>query len=144
MKLNHLYILTLLFIVVASGCKKNNRVYFPSVSFEEYVYLNNPTSQPLMHPGGYIYHTGGYRGLIVYRNNINGSSSDFSVWDRACPEHFEQSCSVLEVSDDGLYAKCPCNGEQYFILDGSPTKGATLPLYQYPAVLNGDVLYISN
>lgn len=144
MKLNHLYILTLLFLVVASGCKKNNQVYFPNIGFEEYVYLNNPSSFAITAPGGYIYHTGGYRGLIIYRNNLNGTSSDFSVFDRACPEHFDQGCSKLEVTDDGLYAKCSCGGEKYFILDGSPIEDATRPLHQYPAILNGDVLYISN
>ena len=144
MKLNHLYILTLLFIVVASGCKKNQRVYFPNVRFEEYVYLNNPSSFPITAPGGHIFHTGGYRGLIIYRNSLNGTSSDFSVFDRACPEHFDDDCSVLEVSDDGLYAVCPCHDDQYFLLDGSPIKNASLPLHRYPAILNGDVLYISN
>lgn len=144
MKIKHLYILTLLFAGVASGCKKNKTVYFPNVRFEEYVYLNNPSSFDINSPGGHIFHTGGYRGLIIYRNSLNGTASDFSVFDRACPEHFDEDCSVMDVSEDGLYAVCPCHGEQYFLLDGSPTKGAELPLHPYPVILTGDVLYISN
>lgn len=144
MKFKALYILTALLLGVASGCKKNSRVYFPNVRFEEYIYLNNPSSFPITSPGGHIFHSGGYRGLIIYRRTLNGTSDDFAIFDRACPEHFDEDCSVMDVSEDGLYAICPCNNERYFLLDGSPAKGASLPMHPYPGILNGDVLYISN
>ena len=101
MKFNHLSIWTLLFVVVACGCKKNSTVFFPNIGFEQFVYLNNPSSFPINSPGGHIFTEGGYRGLIVYRRTLNGNSGDFAVYDRACPDHFDEDCSVLEVSDDG-------------------------------------------
>ena len=144
MKFNHISIWTLLFLGVACGCKKNKTIYFPNVGFEQYVYLNNPSSFPLTSPGGHLLMEGGYRGLIIYRRTLNGNSSDFGVYDRACPEHYDEDCSVLDISDDGLFAVCPCHGEEYLLLDGSPSGNAKLPLHPYPAILNGDVLYISN
>src|SRR5690606_5788302 len=139
-----LLILTSTFLLVASACKKNSRNNFPNVPFQEYVYLNNPSSYDLTVPGGWIYTNGGYRGLIVIRRHLNNTKDDFAVFDRACPEHFSQDCSVLEVQDDDTFIKCSCSGETYLIFDGSPAKDANYGLYQYPHTLNNGVLYISN
>ncbi len=138
-------VLTLLLIGVASGCKKKSqRSDFPNVSFEEYVYLNNPSSYDLGVPGGAIFHTGGYRGLIIYRRYLNGGIDDFAIYDRACPEHYAENCSQLELSNDGLFAICPCGNEKYLLFDGSPVDEATISLFPYSASLSNNVLYIRN
>ncbi len=136
--------LTAVLLGVASGCKKNQQTFFPQVAFEEFVYLNNPSSQPLLAPGGWVYATGGYAGLIVYRRYINGGADDFAAYDRGCPAHYNQSCGTLTVSDDGLFAECPCDGERYSLFDGSPGKGAELPLQPYRVQRNGETLVIRN
>lgn len=129
---------------VASGCEKNQNNYFPDVAFEQRVYLSNPSSQDLQAPGGWIYFQGGYKGLIIYRRYINGSSDDFIALDRGCPTHFAEDCGVIEVNTDNTTASCPCDNAQYTLFDGSPGTGASLALRSYPVVRNGDVLYISN
>lgn len=137
-------ILTLFLVTVASGCKKNKLNYFPNVAFEEYVYLNNASSAPLQHPGGWIYTEGGYAGLIIYRRYISGGIDDFAVFDRGCPAHHDEDCGTLVVDDDDLYAVCSCEDEKYLLLDGSPAENASYPLIPYTYTRNGDVLYISN
>jgi len=144
MNFRFLTLLTLLLFMVASGCRKSNNNAFPNVRVEEYVYLSNPSNFDLTAPGGWIYHTGGYRGLIVYRRYVNGNQTDFGAYDRACPEHYADGCSKLDVDEDGTYAVCGCNGEKYLLLDGSPTGGGQYPLMEYPTNFDGQVLYISN
>ena len=135
---------TLILLGVASGCKKNKRPYFPNIGFEQYIYLNNPSNTALQHPGGWVYHNGGYRGLIVYRRYIQHTSRDFAVYDRGCPTHYDEDCGELEVTEDDLYVRCPCGGEKYLLLDGSPSNEAHYPLVPYRAQLNGNVLYVAN
>lgn len=137
-------ILTLIFVMVASSCKKNRNSDFPVVNVDEYVYLNNPSNFALTSPGGWIYHQGGYRGLIVYRSFINNDQNDFVVFDRACPEHFQEDCSTLQVTSDNTFLQCSCNGEKYLILDGSPADGATLGMQQYGTNFSGNVLRVFN
>lgn len=139
-----LLVLTCSLLLVASGCKKSRPNNFPSVAFETYVYLNNPSNNPLMQPGGWVFHDGGYRGLIIYRRQLSGAPEDFGAYDRGCPEHFSETCGYLEVSDDDLFAVCPCNGEKYLLLDGSPSENANIGLMAYPVSINGGVLYIRN
>lgn len=139
-------ILTAICCGVACSCKKNQQPYFPNVGFEEYIYLNNPSSQDLQTVSGYIYHTGGYKGLIVFRRSFDPvqPENDFIAFDRACPEHFNEDCGSLEVDDDAIFAVCGCNQEKYLLYDGAPSDGASLPLRQYRVVLNGNVLVVSN
>jgi len=137
-------LLTGLFLMVALACKKDSRPYFPNVSFEQYVYLSNPSSFPLTAPGGSIYTDGGYRGLIIYRRTGGITAHDFAAFDRGCPEHYEEDCGYLDVSEDGLYAQCRCEGELYLLMDGSPAGEASIPLRNYPISINSNVLRISN
>ncbi len=137
-------ILTLLLLSVASGCKKNERPFFPEVAFEQYIYLNNPSSFPLSAPTGFIYSEGGYRGLIVYRRTGETTVNGYIAFDRGCPSHYDEDCGHLDVSADGIYAVCRCNGEQYLLNDGSPAADASLPLRQYQLSLNGNILVIRN
>lgn len=135
---------TLIVLGVASGCKKNDPTYFPSVAFEQLVYLNNPSSFDLSVPGGWIYADGGYKGLIIYRKTLTGGQDDFIALDRGCPTHYSESCGTLETADDDLFAECSCSNEKYLLFDGAPSDGANLPMRQYRVTRNGDVLFISN
>lgn len=137
-------LLTLIIGGVASSCKKNDSVYFPSVAFEQRIYLNNPSSFELNVPGGWIYADGGYKGLIIYRRYLNGGQDDFVALDRGCPTHYSESCGTLETTDDDLFAQCSCSEEKYLLFDGAPSDGANLGMRQYRVIRNGDVLYISN
>lgn len=140
----HSILLTCSFLVVASGCENSRNRDFPNVAFQEYVYLNNPASLPLQSVGGTIFHGGGYSGLIVHRRYANNTSDDFAAYDRGCPEHYAQNCGRLEISDDGVFAECPCEGEKYLIFDGAPGEGAQLSLVPYRSTFDGSVIFIRN
>lgn len=130
--------------MVAQGCKKSSPRDFPIVAFDEVLFLNNPTSQPLLTVGGAVLHTGGFRGLIVYRRFNNNDGRDFAAYDRACPTHYQEDCSRLEFSDDNLFVECPCHGEKYLLFDGSPADGAEISLMEYRTTSDGRVIRIRN
>lgn len=138
------FILTALFIMVAWSCEKNRNRDFPLVDVREYLVLNNPSNNALQSVGGLVTHPGGFRGLIVYRRFANQDRNDFAAYDRACPTHYEQECSVLEMSDDGIFAICPCENEKYLLFDGSPGDGAQISLFPYRAVFDGATITISD
>lgn len=139
-----LTLLTPLLLLVASGCKKNQANDFPNVQVQETIYLNNPSNQALQNPGGWVYAPGGVKGLIIYRRYLNNQASDFAAYDRACPQHFNEGCGLLTVSDDDIYALCTCNKEEYILFDGSPAKNAERGLYSYPVSFDGQVVVVSN
>jgi nitrite reductase/ring-hydroxylating ferredoxin subunit len=129
--------------MVASGCGENNQRNFPNISFEEYIYLNNPSNLPLQNVGGAVTHPGGYKGLIIYRRYFN-NNNDFAAYDRGCPTHYQDNCGQLILSNDGSFAECPCEGEKYLLFDGSPSTDATISLVPYQANLNGQVIVVRN
>lgn len=135
---------TTVFLLVASSCEKSETSDFPNVNVEEYIYLNNPGSFNLTSPGGWIYHPGGVKGLVVVRRFVNGTQDDFAVFDRGCPEHFDQDCSRLEVDTDNTFLKCSCNDEKYLLFDGSPGTGANLGMRQYGTNFDGSVIRVFN
>lgn len=135
---------TLILLGVASACKDDRIRDFPQVGFEEYIYLNNPSSAELRSPGGAIFHTGGFRGLIIVRRFMNGNQRDFAAYDRACPQHFREDCSRLEFDEDNLFVKCPCHGEKYLLFDGSPSDDANISLFEYSATFNSSVVVVRN
>lgn len=137
-------LLTALFLGVASACENSRNRDFPNVAFQEYIYLNNPASLDLQSVGGTIFHGGGYSGLIIHRRYANNNSEDFAAYDRACPEHYAQNCGRLELSDDGIFAICPCEDEKYLIFDGAPGDGAELSLVPYRCTFDGSVIYVRN
>ena len=140
------YILTLIFLVVASSsCKKQtNESLIPNIAVNEYVYLKNPSSFNLQAQGGWIYNNGGYAGLVVYRRYFAQQYNDFIAYDRACPLHFDQACGTLKVVDD-IYLDCPCTGHQYLLFDSQPLDGNSPQLRFYNTQFDGtNVIYISN
>ena len=139
-----MYVLTGYLIMVASSCNKSRPNDFPDVAFETYIYLNNPSNSALLQPGGWIFHDGGYKGLIVYRRQVTGGPEDFGVYDRACPVHYAEACGRLSISDDDLFAECSCGGETYLLYDGSPIESSDVGLYPYPGSVNAGVLYVRN
>lgn len=132
----------LLFLVLA--CRSDLPRQIPNVLVNEYVYLNNPSSQPINFIGGWIEHQGGYAGLVIYRRYGNGDSNDWVAYEQACPDHYAEDCGVLTVEED-LYLQCPCDDTQFLMFDGSVVEGnSTYPLVQYRIDLEGNVLHITN
>lgn len=136
--------LTIVFVSVASSCEKNNQRDFPIISFDEVIFLNNPSNIELQSPGGAVFANGGFRGLIVFRRFANNDINDFAAFDRACPEHYDEDCSRLELSDDRVFAECPCHGEKYLLFDGSPGENATISMVEYRCTFDGTLIRVSN
>lgn len=128
----HSYILTTVLVVVASmGCKKQTQeTLIPNVAVNEVVYLSNPSSFNLQVQGGWVYNTGGYRGLVVYRKYFAQQFDDFIAYERACPQHFADGCGQMTVVDD-IYLECPCTGHQFLLFDGQPLDGGPYPIRFY-------------
>ena len=103
-------------------------------------FLNNPSSQPLLVPGGYISIQGGISGIVVY--NLN--NSQYFAYDRACPHKAPGDCQPMVVND-GITMECPCDGAKFALaLGGQPQSGTNQAARQYRVVKNGDSLIITN
>ncbi len=139
--LRKLFFLTPLFFL---GCQNDIPQQIPNVFVDEFIYLNNPSSQPINFIGGWIYHPGGYKGLVVYRRYNNGDGNDWVAYERACPDHYARDCGTLNVDDD-IYLKCPCDDTEYLLFDGTVTSGSSqYPILNYHVDFLGDRLHITN
>ncbi|WP_277028933.1 hypothetical protein [Thermaurantimonas aggregans] len=117
----------------------------PNVVVDELIYLNLPSSAPLQSPGGWIYHPGGFRGLLIYRAFFNGNADDFRAFDRTCPNHVNQSCGRVSVLTDNVMTACECDSALFVLFDGTPAAGnRSQPLRQYRVQFFGNSIRVFN
>lgn len=91
-------------------------------------------------PGVYL--SSSSRGVIIYHLNTD----TFKAYDRIPPNNPNKcgSTTALVVVDD-FFAKDPCTGNLYQLLNGTLFKGSgKYPLVQYHAVYDGTILHIYN
>ena len=131
--------LLLLSLLLLSACGKNDcRVTIGETNFSirpneaEYFGLNNP--------GGYLYLTGGHRGIVVVRLAYDR----FVAFERTCPE---DNSTPVEISSDwgSSLLECPkCHSCFVVENDGIPLDGAatSCPLYQYNTIYSGGELWV--
>ena len=129
--------LALIFSAVSCG-EENSRDNIP------YVYVNfviYPNTLDFIPDGGYVYSSGGYKGIIIYRL----FSSEFRAYERACPfDPLEEDARVV-VEPSGIIAIDSVCGSRFLLTDGSPIQGpATIGLKQYRTRYDGYTLQISN
>jgi nitrite reductase/ring-hydroxylating ferredoxin subunit len=144
-KINPFSNIIFLFFIISFllfACKRNSDEYIPNVPVNITIYPSNPQYFKLTTVGGWMYISGGVRGIIVYRNSIN----DFSAYDRNCSYQPQNACSTVNVdSSNNIYAFCPCCSSQFVLTDGSVAKGpANFPLKSYRTFFDGNALQISN
>jgi hypothetical protein len=102
--------------------------------------LNSLSYQRLKFNNGFVYETGGLRGLIIYRKD----ATTYYVYDRACTYRINNSCEVIEADGSGFFLTDPCCGSR-FDWEGQPTSGvARANLVRYRTSLSGSLLYINN
>jgi nitrite reductase/ring-hydroxylating ferredoxin subunit len=133
--------LTLLFISCSSSTPDNND-NLPNIPVNITLSLNSPQYQNLLVPGGWVYASGGIKGLIVY--NFNGT--EFAAFDRACPHvSVSDACSQMIV-ESSIKMVCPCDDAEFNILNGAPlTTGITVGARAYRAELvSSSTLTITN
>lgn len=115
----------------------------PYVYVDFYINTTDPSFSALNAVGGWVYVTGGSKGIIIYRKTQN----DFMAYERHCPYDPEASCSRLEVESSGLLIEDPCCSSVYLITDGSPSSGpgtASGPVQQYHTSFDGMSIHVTN
>ncbi|HEX8514665.1 MAG TPA: hypothetical protein VF868_00595 [Bacteroidia bacterium] len=132
----------LLTVAVITGCKKeNNNSNIENTPVDIYLYANNPSFVNLSVVGGWVYITGGVRGILVYRK----SNSEFMAYDRNCTYQPNEPCATVVVDVSNIEAVDTCCHSRFSIYDGSVFQGpAAAPLKSYSTTYNGSVLHIYN
>ena len=93
-------VLVLLAIILIISCDGNVNVSpVPDVPVNVEVNLNDIDNVALKQLGGYIYISGGVRGLIVYRKSQN----EYKAYDRNCTFEPEKTCAVVSFHSSGFY-----------------------------------------
>lgn len=121
-----LIIVSILLLPIQSCNKNTNRV--PYVPVDLYLNISLPAYINLNANGGWVYVSGGSKGLIVYRQ----TTDLFLAYDRHCTYDVNANCSAAAVDSTNVVINCDCDGSQYQIFDGSVIQGPALaPLQQY-------------
>ncbi|MEO8067396.1 MAG: hypothetical protein ABI599_06855 [Flavobacteriales bacterium] len=128
-------------ILFIAGCKKEQRSGVPYTQVDIQFNVNNPAYVDLQVPSGWIYITGGSRGIIVYRKTMD----EFVAMDRHCPYRPEDGCQVFVDDTQVTVRDTICCGSAFLIVDGSVTgQPAATGLQQYNTTFNGTTLRIYN
>ncbi len=131
-------ILIIILFFGVSSCKEDIHD-IPYVPVDIYIDVNNAIYNDINTIGGYMYLTGGYKGLILYRAAYN----QFVAIERACPYHPKTDCQRLVVEPNGLALVDSTCGSRFLILDGSIVNGpAKKPARVYNTMFDGHYLRI--
>jgi len=136
-----IYLLLLSLVVIFSCNKNQNRV--PYVPIDLYINIALPSYTNLNVIGGWVYVSGGSKGLIVYRQ----TAETFMIYDRHCTYDVNAPCASASVDSTNLAISCDCDGSQYQLYDGAVINGpATFSLQQYQSIYDGlaNTLHIYN
>jgi Rieske Fe-S protein len=136
-----LFLLPVLFLA-SSSCKKGTPQGVPLVTVDIRMYSSDPSFINLNSPGGWVYISGGNRGIVVYRRSL----SDFAAYDRTCTYNPSDQNELVkvDVSNNVILSDAHC-GSKFLITDGSVNQGpATLPLKSYTTSYDGNMLHIYN
>jgi len=107
--------LTALFLSLS--CKKDNpQPRIPEVYVNFFIDPNSTEYLELNAPGGWVYVTGGYRGILIYRLTV----TEFLAFERTCPYDPEAPAARIETEPSGVTVRCPVCNSKYIMLDGSP------------------------
>lgn len=133
-------ITALLVVLLFSNCKKETPGV-PYVYVNLQLYPSDPQYINLNAVGGWVYITGGYRGILIYRK----STTEFMAYDRSCTNDPGNADEFVKVDANNIEAVDSHCGSRFIITDGSVTKGpAGLPLKAYQTSFDGAVLRIFN
>jgi hypothetical protein len=131
-----------LILFAFNGCKDRNQnsSRIPFVSVNITIAVQDAQFSRLNVIGGWVYITGGSRGIIVYRK----SESEFTALDRHSPYLPNNNCRV-EVDKTDIAAVDSCSGSKFLLVDGSIVNGPSeLPLQSYQTVFDTQYIRIFN
>lgn len=122
------------------GCKKDANNVVPNVYVDIYLSHSDPAFSPINAPGGWIYLSGGVKGIVVYRK----SQTEFMAYDRECTYKVSEGNQVA-VDNSNLIAVDSKCGSKFLLTDGSVNTGpASVPLKHYQTADDGTQLHIFN
>lgn len=108
-----------LFVVFLFLSCKEEQYPIPNVPVNQNINLDLPAYSQLNAPGGYVYVTGGSRGIIVYRN-----FDEFVALDRHSTYESHKECAIVEVNPDNIFELIDtCSGSTYSIISGVVMSG---------------------
>ena len=125
-----------------SDCKKDNST-IPNVSVDIYIYLTQPSNVNLNSVGGWVYVSGGVKGIIVFRK----STTEFAAYERACPYDPDAGAAKIDVDSSGVIGVDNNCGSKFSLFDNSILNGpSTRGLKMYYAEYNSSnqTVYIHN
>jgi len=120
---------------------RNNNPYLPGYSFDFPIDLNFPAYNDLISIASPVIINAagvGINGIIVMN-----TGSGYVAFENTCPNHEMKACSILQKN--GILTKCPCDGLEYNLFDGSPTTKVRFSLKAYRVqVLNSTNIRVYN
>lgn len=141
MKLIYKIIVVLIAAAILYSCKKQSDNNVPTTLVDIYMYTNNPSFVNLSAVGGYVYITGGVRGILLYRK----SNTEIMAYERNCTYQPTQPCATVVVDNTHILAVDTCCHSKFSIYDGSVTQGpAAAPLKTYQTTFDGNTLHVFN
>jgi len=134
-----LFPLLLLAALLVGSCGRNEcSVSIGATNFS--IEPNSAAYYGLNNPGGYMYFSGGHRGVVIIRLSYDS----FVAYERTCPDDNKTPVSVSQEWGSSVL-ECPSCHSRFLVegegmpLDGSAT---ACPLYQYSASYSGGVLWV--
>lgn len=129
------------FLLGLGACAENNVTpNIPDVLVNEQLNLTNIQYNRLRQDNGYVYISGGVRGIVIIRK----SATQYVAIERNCSYDPQSSCATVEMDPSGFFLVDPCCNSQ-FDLFGQVLRGpATYRLRQYATATSGNFLYITN
>jgi len=138
-----LVVISAIFIASTWSCvDKVPHDAIPEVAVNLNIDVNSTMYIELNTIGGWVYLTGGYKGILVYRIAVD----EFVAYDRACPfDPFEETARITMDNTGITCSDSTSCDSQFGILDGSVIKGpSTIPLKRYYTYYDGNTLTINN
>jgi hypothetical protein len=127
-------------LILCLGCRDRNNNRVPEVPVNIAINIYQPDFFNLTVPSGWVYITGGSRGIIVFRK----STTEFVALERHSPYQPEDNCAVI-VNEDNVIVSDPCSDSQWLIMDGTIVQGPTaFALETYQTSFSDPILYITN
>ena len=148
-QLKYLSLAVLILFLFTQCGGKNKDDEIPVVPVNIYIDLNINTSAPLNTLGGFIYVTGGNKGIILLHNY----DDNYLAIERTCSYHPYDSCNLITMDNSGISLKCgsysgttfnACCGSA-FTIEGYVSKSpATRPLRTYTVSKSSNIVHIYN
>ena len=129
--------------MILLSCNKENSTVnnIPNQTVNITIYPGDPQfATTIGVPGGWVYITGGNKGIIVYRI----TNTEFAAYDRTCT-YDPGTNSRLRVMTDNITVQDTVCNSKFLLINGSVTNGpASASLKAYNCDFDGSALHIYN